>query len=570
MNQGKKTIISFFILIVVMLLFVFTATSFLSSNLKKKHYNISGNIYNGMIIVDVPTCPSKTYSGQQQILMDDTEAYILDRAKRKATPAGTYNVELILNDGYIWSDYTTENKIIQCTINPYNINNAIVSRVHNQKYTGAKIEPSVSISTINNNLTKDTDYDISYSNNKNIGTATIRFNGKGNYTGTKDVTFKIKESLNSDDLTFKVGTFNIGGWKCGNKTGGITCPDSTNDKISAFLNNLNIDLIGIQEGAVFDDDNNTLTTNINELASLTNSNLRYVAPKHINALLSKYTIKNDSNIPLTDCAYDTTHYMEKRALLKEVININGIDISVYVVHIGYGNCNEIHFEDIASAISNDNNPTIIMGDFNTIPTDRLDTYIKPLGYVSAGHDTNYKNTGTDNYMDSILVKGNGLIDVVSSETYDTYDIYTDHNLVVSTLRIKDINIPDLVDNEYLLTDNNTTVSEIKTKYSSYSINVYDLNNNIVSDTSKVRSNYKIKFNDTEYKVALKGDFNMDGYVDDGDVYNLYIYTYNELFGIPNPEKSNIEMKAGDYNKDGHIDDGDVYDLYIYTFHEIFG
>ena len=133
-----------------------------------------------------------------------------------------------------------------------------------------------------------------------------------------------------DDLTFKVGTFNIGGWKCGNKTGGITCPDSSNDKISVFLNNLNLDLVGIQEGAVFDDNDNTLPTNINELASLTNFNLKYVAPKQINALLSKYTMKDLSeeeyNIPLTDCAYSHNNYMEKRALLKEIVNINGIDI----------------------------------------------------------------------------------------------------------------------------------------------------------------------------------------------------------------------------------------------------
>lgn len=40
-------------------------------------------------------------------------------------------------------------------------------------------------------LKKGTDYTLSYSANKNVGKATVIIKGKGNYTGTKKVTFKI-------------------------------------------------------------------------------------------------------------------------------------------------------------------------------------------------------------------------------------------------------------------------------------------------------------------------------------------------------------------------------------------
>ena len=43
----------------------------------------------------------------------------------------------------------------------------------------------------NATLKKDTDYTVSYKNNKKIGKATITVTGKGKYTGTKSVTFNI-------------------------------------------------------------------------------------------------------------------------------------------------------------------------------------------------------------------------------------------------------------------------------------------------------------------------------------------------------------------------------------------
>lgn len=60
-------------------------------------------------------------------------------------------------------------------------------------YDGTEKKPEVTIS----GLTEGTDYEISgYSNNVNVGTAVVTVKGIGNYSGTKDIQFKItKQSL---------------------------------------------------------------------------------------------------------------------------------------------------------------------------------------------------------------------------------------------------------------------------------------------------------------------------------------------------------------------------------------
>ena len=58
----------------------------------------------------------------------------------------------------------------------------------------------------NKTLQKGTDYTVSYSDNRNVGTATIKITGKGNYTGTKTIQFLIKRpQLRNLTRTISVG-----------------------------------------------------------------------------------------------------------------------------------------------------------------------------------------------------------------------------------------------------------------------------------------------------------------------------------------------------------------------------
>lgn len=77
--------------------------------------------------------------------------------------------------------------------------------VSDQAYTGSPLTPSVSVALNGTTLIEGTDYTVSYSNNTNIGTATVTINGIGNYTGSVTAYFSIlAPSINKvSGLTFE-------------------------------------------------------------------------------------------------------------------------------------------------------------------------------------------------------------------------------------------------------------------------------------------------------------------------------------------------------------------------------
>jgi hypothetical protein len=71
------------------------------------------------------------------------------------------------------------------------IKNATITAIAEQYYTGKDLTPAVTVRYGNILLVLNTDYTVTYQNNKNIGTATITITGKGNYTGSQITTFRI-------------------------------------------------------------------------------------------------------------------------------------------------------------------------------------------------------------------------------------------------------------------------------------------------------------------------------------------------------------------------------------------
>ena len=72
------------------------------------------------------------------------------------------------------------------------LNGAAVSKIADKTYTGNYINPQVKVTYQGKVLQQDTDYEVEYSNNLYIGTATVTITGKGAYYGTKEIHFKIK------------------------------------------------------------------------------------------------------------------------------------------------------------------------------------------------------------------------------------------------------------------------------------------------------------------------------------------------------------------------------------------
>lgn len=72
-----------------------------------------------------------------------------------------------------------------------NLYSATIAAIPDQLHTGSDIRPDVTVTVNNTTLRQNIDYYVSYSNNRNIGTATVTVSGRGNYTGTKTTTFRI-------------------------------------------------------------------------------------------------------------------------------------------------------------------------------------------------------------------------------------------------------------------------------------------------------------------------------------------------------------------------------------------
>lgn len=101
--------------------------------------------------------------------------------------------------GTISREYNIEK--IKISISGFNVTNTTKF-----VYTGSEIKPGVILKdTSDNTLSPNTDYNLSYSNNINVGTAVITITGKGNYKGTLTSNFII-EAKDIKDCTMSCGT----------------------------------------------------------------------------------------------------------------------------------------------------------------------------------------------------------------------------------------------------------------------------------------------------------------------------------------------------------------------------
>lgn len=82
------------------------------------------------------------------------------------------------------------------------LDSAIVkARVSDRAYTGSAQKPKPTVVAAGSVLKEGADYTLSYSNNVNVGTASVTIKGKGNYRGSVTKNFKIYKD------TFKAGTY---------------------------------------------------------------------------------------------------------------------------------------------------------------------------------------------------------------------------------------------------------------------------------------------------------------------------------------------------------------------------
>ena len=154
------------------------------------------------------TSGSYTYNGTAQtVSIASNSRYTI--SGNTGTNAGSYTAKVVLNDktNTSWADDTTTDLSLGWTIAQREISSSDITITISgtYTYTGSAITPTYtvkdSLSTINKNLTKDTDFTLSLANNTNAGTATLTITGKGNYKGTKSANFTINSATITGGIT---------------------------------------------------------------------------------------------------------------------------------------------------------------------------------------------------------------------------------------------------------------------------------------------------------------------------------------------------------------------------------
>ena len=110
---------------------------------------------------------------------------------------------------------------------------ATVSGISTKAFTGKNITQSITVKYNGKTLKNGTDYTVSYSSNKNIGTATVKITGKGSYTGTITKTFKINPAKQEiQKLTAKSKAFFVD-WAQKGSASGYEIQYATNSKFTS-------------------------------------------------------------------------------------------------------------------------------------------------------------------------------------------------------------------------------------------------------------------------------------------------------------------------------------------------
>ena len=181
------------------------------NNYNSKSGNIKVNI-NKKVITKPVSSSDKTYNGtiQNSNIVKPDGVSIKNGSIESATNVGKYNITYILDQNHIWNDGSNNDVTVIWKINPYNISNALVNGVSDKVYNGNNIvQDNINVTVpIPSGKTSNPTYNVTYKDNLNSGVATMIITGTGNYTGTKNVIFKINKANNQVIVKANALTYN--------------------------------------------------------------------------------------------------------------------------------------------------------------------------------------------------------------------------------------------------------------------------------------------------------------------------------------------------------------------------
>jgi hypothetical protein len=145
-------------------------------------------------IATKPTAVNRTYNGAVQVGVAANNTVVVSGGS--ATNAGTYTATVTPAAGYAWDINGNRSAIkISWKISPLSLSSSGVSAASvssSLTFTGKALKPGVKATYAGKTLSSSTDYTVTYGANKWAGKGTITLKGKGNFTGTRTVSFTIK------------------------------------------------------------------------------------------------------------------------------------------------------------------------------------------------------------------------------------------------------------------------------------------------------------------------------------------------------------------------------------------
>ena len=540
------------------------------NNYNSKSGSIKVNI-NKKVITKPVSSSDKTYNGtiQNSNIVKPDGVSIKNGSIESATNVGKYNITYILDQNHIWNDGSNNDVTVIWKINPYNISNALVNGVSDKVYNGNNIvQDNINVTVqIPSGKTSNPTYNVTYKYNLNSGVATMIITGTGNYTGTKNVTFKINKANNpvivkANTLTYNekeqelITVSNIKGNICYSYNSISSC--SKNESIPKKINSGEYTVYYFVSG-----DNNynsksgSIKVNINKksgnISYLNKSITKTQGDQAFTNVLTKtgdgiinYS-SSDNKVATIDKNGKVTILSSGNTVIKAIV-IDGENYFYNIKEASYTltvNKKIINIP-ITSISLNKTSGTKYIGETENLvvsynPSNTTDN--KSITWTTS----NSKVATINNGVVKAVGVGNAVITAKVMNKTATY------NITVKKKENRPITYKYTYDSSkkiiYKL-NNNININTFKNNLNYNPI--IKSNNNILKDNDLIRTNMTITYTDDEgnvqiYNTSVLGDVNGDGNINALD----YVKIKNHIM---NTKKitGDVFILSADYNNDGKI------------------
>ncbi len=321
---------------------------------------------------------------------------------------------------------------------PRKVEHLAVANIDDQQYTGSAITPAVTVRGEGSDvsaLTSGTDYTVSYSNNTNVGTATVTITGQGNYTGTREVNFTITAR---DASTLTISSIAAQTYSGSAKTPTVTVKNgntpltSGTDYTVSYSNNINAGTATVTitgKGNYTGTKTADFTINPKNASSLTISSI--AAQTYTGSALTPTVTVKDGTTTLTRETDYTVSYSNNTNKGTATVTITGkgnyTGTKTATFTINRKNASGLTISDIAAQTYSGSalTPAVTVKDGTTTLTSGTDYTVSYSNNTNAGTATvtitgkgNYTGTKTANFTINPKNASNLTISSIAAQTYN--------------------------------------------------------------------------------------------------------------------------------------------------------